>query len=244
MITMQEYIGFLFKEISNARKMADIESKQIALEYAKDDVLKYLPTPRFKLPEVEINIPLTISGVDYNNVTYRLNLKTDFLITFFKNYYFEIQSITEKKELNNKKILQLIEEDSKNLFEFLNQEELVNEPKMLIEIKLKKLNVYFNKISNYILDFFTTDRDEKINELFYSITKEKREDLNNIVKSNFTVNEATLKNLLVNPETEIVKTQGSDISIFQLKAKFVEDGFFLSSIKDENGNDVKVVNFE
>lgn len=62
-ITLSEYLGYLFAEISKARDMADRYSKEIALLYAKDDVLRHFSVPRFKIPKMDLTIPVMVSAV-------------------------------------------------------------------------------------------------------------------------------------------------------------------------------------
>lgn len=68
MITVAQYLSFIFSEITRARVIADTESVRIAGEYAKDPVMKHFSVPRFKIPELELNIPMVIAGAQYNNI--------------------------------------------------------------------------------------------------------------------------------------------------------------------------------
>jgi hypothetical protein len=64
-ITLSDYVGFIFGEIVRARALADAESKRIALLYKDDEVLKSFSVPRFKIPEMDITIPVLLSGAKY-----------------------------------------------------------------------------------------------------------------------------------------------------------------------------------
>ncbi len=82
-ITLSDYVGFIFGEIVKARALADAESKRIALLYKDDEVLKNFSVPRFKIPEMELSIPVLISGARYKT-TIKFNLAEakfyDFLV--------------------------------------------------------------------------------------------------------------------------------------------------------------------
>lgn len=59
---LNEYLGGIVSEISTARKMTDLQTVQIAKEYAKDDLLKHFSIPRMKVGTVDLTIPFAIAG--------------------------------------------------------------------------------------------------------------------------------------------------------------------------------------
>ena len=59
---LNEYLGGLVSEIASARKMADLQTVQIAREYAKDDMLKHFSIPRMKVSSVDLTIPFAQAG--------------------------------------------------------------------------------------------------------------------------------------------------------------------------------------
>lgn len=66
-ITLSDYVGFIFSEIVRARSVSDAESKRIALIYKDDEILKNFSVPRFKIPEMDITIPVLVSGARFKN---------------------------------------------------------------------------------------------------------------------------------------------------------------------------------
>jgi hypothetical protein len=87
-ITLSDYVGFIFSEIVKARVLADAESKRIALLYKDDEILKNFSVPRFKIPEMNLSIPVLISGARYKT-TLRFNLEetkfNEFIINKLNN---------------------------------------------------------------------------------------------------------------------------------------------------------------
>lgn len=69
MIQLKEYIGSLVAEMNNARAIADMKTKQLALAYAEDNVLKHFPVPHFRTPEVELTVPIAIDQLSKADVT-------------------------------------------------------------------------------------------------------------------------------------------------------------------------------
>lgn len=59
---LNEYLGGLVSEIASARKMADLQTVQIAKEYAQDDLLKHFSIPRMKVSSVDLTVPFAQAG--------------------------------------------------------------------------------------------------------------------------------------------------------------------------------------
>jgi hypothetical protein len=65
------------------------------------------------------------------------------------------------------------------------------------------------------------------------------------VTTNTVVDSTSIQSLLINPETNVVKSGSSDSSVFTIKAEMLEEGFFIRQIKDETtGQTRPVVEFE
>nr|WP_314496855.1 hypothetical protein [uncultured Chryseobacterium sp.] len=62
MTKLSEYLGGLVTEIASARKMADIQTVEIAKEYAQDDLLKHFSIPRMKIGTVDLTVPFAQGG--------------------------------------------------------------------------------------------------------------------------------------------------------------------------------------
>ncbi len=73
-ITLADYAGYIFMELVKAREMADRHSRQLAEVYAQDPVLRHFSVPRFKIPKMELTIPVLISGARFNQV---ISFKTE-----------------------------------------------------------------------------------------------------------------------------------------------------------------------
>lgn len=69
MLVLSEYLGALLTEITNARLQADLESARIAQLYASHPLLQHMPIPRFRLPNVSLELPIAVEKVDRTPVT-------------------------------------------------------------------------------------------------------------------------------------------------------------------------------
>jgi len=64
MPNLGDYIGQLLSEITIARMHADLETIRVAELYATHPLLRYMPAPRFRLPDVHIDAPVVIKEMD------------------------------------------------------------------------------------------------------------------------------------------------------------------------------------
>ena len=64
MANLGDYIGQLLSEITIARMHADLEAVRVAELYAGHPLLRHMPVPRFRLPDVQIDVPVVIKEMD------------------------------------------------------------------------------------------------------------------------------------------------------------------------------------
>lgn len=64
MPNLGDFLGLVLSEITIARMHADLETVRIAELYSSHPLLKYMPAPHFRMPDVEVDIPVAIKGAD------------------------------------------------------------------------------------------------------------------------------------------------------------------------------------
>lgn len=64
MPNLGDYIGHLLSEITIARMHADIEAVRVAELYAGHPLLRHMPVPHFRLPNVEVDVPVVIKQME------------------------------------------------------------------------------------------------------------------------------------------------------------------------------------
>ncbi|HSC54879.1 MAG TPA: hypothetical protein VLC98_14700 [Phnomibacter sp.] len=255
MITVAQYLSFMFSEITRARVIADTESLRIAEEYSKSPLMKYFSVPRFKIPELELSVPMVIAGAQYNNIyvftwdkaeydRIMANYVNRFSIMFTRPFKYDSKEMETVRNVvedaykdfatlpNVQDLKQLLEE--KKLDAIQNIDQIV---KSLLAVyngqeKVKPGTLPFNRL----VIIRTQTQEELVADWKRVVTQQLLE--------NIRLKESVLKALLISPETNIVKTEGTDISILQIRAKITEEGIFVNSVKNENGDETKVVDFE
>lgn len=271
-ITLADYVGFIFSEITRARDHADRVTLEIARQYAKDDVLKYFSVPRFKIPEMELTIPVIISGA-------RFNTSLQFVMTAddFKNLIKGKCDNAIKSILINKsgviKDISVIKTDIfvKPIFEPIIVKWGTGQSK-----KVKNTPLKADESDAMIDDFYvalTNNTDpshpeiivqvkwfqyfnKKLEEANLSDEYKKQNPENQLaiqtsneiidkIKANTIITQTQIKNLLVDPETNVVKDGSTDSTVFTIHAKIMEEGVFVRSITDtDTGEEKNIVEFE
>ncbi len=59
-----DYLGHLLSEITIARMRADIEAVRVAELYADHPLLRHMPVPRFRMPAVDLEVPVVVNKVE------------------------------------------------------------------------------------------------------------------------------------------------------------------------------------
>lgn len=62
MPNLGDLIGAMMADAMRARVQADIEAVRIAEMYSRNELLRHLPVPHFRLPDVVIDVPVLVSG--------------------------------------------------------------------------------------------------------------------------------------------------------------------------------------
>lgn len=60
MITLKDYIGKIYKEVTNAKVQSDIETLAIAQEYVANPMLKHFAVPNIRIKDMEITVPVAV----------------------------------------------------------------------------------------------------------------------------------------------------------------------------------------
>lgn len=274
-ITLSDYVGFIFSEIVRARTITDAETKRIALLYKEDEILKNFSVPRFKIPELELSIPVLVSGARFKS-TLKFNVAEQPFADYINNKLDNaVQSILIKRsgidrnfeQIKNSgldtPILRAEDQPAEtfftasakskktatantafaataitttvtlpalidNFYRELGSNPDPSMPDNIVQINWAKL--FDKRISDagLLADYRTYYPN---GELFV----QTRNEVLAWVKNNTVVMQSAIENLLVSPETQVVKDGSNETSVFTVKAKIVEDGVFIKEVVDNQG---------
>jgi len=202
-------LGAILSEASAARVQADLESVKIAKMYESDPFLKQMPIPRFRLPEISIDIPIAIENEEIND-----NVEESFILTD-----------TEKKSLiNNIKELEKVKldakEDSQLVEIFTNLEKETPFPMMYRhEISLKnKLTKEISKNNNL---------NKKLSENFNMALIKKAQEI--------SMKKAPIQEVGITAKTSSLKELSDGTNLMNVNLVIREDSFDVKYELDNEG---------
>ncbi len=254
-ITLADYAGYIFREMIKAREMADAYSRQVAEQYAKDAVLRYFSVPRFKVPTMQLTIPVLISGARFAQVV-RFTMESEAFRSFIMGQVKATIAVVRQAAGIPLKLRPKVGT-------------LVTGPIPTLKTEAGSLAVLVTEFWEELRDNPDPSQPESIvqqgwAEIFErALTENRLEELhkrtdpeNKLLKktaieilqkinNNTTIDSTLINSLLVNPETQLVKDGSSDTSVFVIRADMTEEGFYIRSVRDEEtGRARPMVEFE
>jgi hypothetical protein len=257
-ITLSDYLGFLYTEVIKARELADSYSKIVAERYAEDPVLSYFSVPRFKIPEINLSIPVVMAGAKFANAyrfildeTQLRKLVTGKVENIIKqiNVGKNNNNILVIKDLKVIRKLEKVDVKIKSLAEETESYKLTSEFHAMLtedfgeESRDSGVDIFWAKI--LFASLTETKYLEKYKEFDPKgeIFEKSKVDLKKVIAANTVVDKIKIENLLVNPQTNIVKDETDVNSVFIINAKIIEEGVYIKTVR-ENGKDIKIVDFD
>ncbi|MEE4287175.1 MAG: hypothetical protein V2I31_13565 [Mariniphaga sp.] len=227
MAYLGDYLGQLMSEITMARMQADLEAVRIAELYSSHPLLKNLPIPHFRLPEVELDVPVVIKNMEEPEKGESPRGTTD--VKVLRKEFDVLLSETLKGEGIKLKQEQL--NAIKNLLD--------KESEALLQPKETANNV------NYIADHFARTVTQAIIRMGIELDRKKTANLEIKIKTAGRLKFQNLRSLpprlSVLVRTAEVKEAGSKENITILRLKLGEEAFEWSTIETENGPTDKLV---
>lgn len=236
-------MSFIYGEMTRARQHADATSIEIAKGYAKDELLRHFSVPRFRIPEMELTIPVLVADANYDNEYVFKISQEEFNTQYRSELVRSFASLYSERELKiDEKALQRLEKLYKEISDVLKQS-LTSYDALRREV-LARVVQGVPDITDAVLS-----GSQKLDE--YVRKFPAKEQYGSIVKGfgafvtfNIKVAKSSLTGLLINPETAAVRDGGNASALFQIKAKITEEGIFINSVKDANGRESFTVDFE
>lgn len=249
-ITLADYTGYIFIEIIKAREMADLHSRRLAEVYAQDPVLQHFSVPRFKVPKMELTIPVLISGARFKQVIV-FDLPQDKFVAFVMGKIKAvIGAVKSRQDDPFKRPIKTpparpeadsgvnLEQHAQDFWQALKDNPDPAEPGEVVQKHWTQMFEQALLERDLMAVYKKTNPN---NELY----RQSLDEVHKAVTTATVVNSTTIQSLLINPETNVVKNGSSDTSVFTLKAEMLEEGFFIRQIKDEaSGQTRPVVEFE
>lgn len=219
-----DYLGHLLSEITIARLRADLEAVRIAELYAEHPLLRTMPVPRFRMPEVELDIPVVINeleeppadgaGGGTPSITDLRKVFDEVIVARLKEAHIELNAGARAK-------LKLA----------LNRATLALTKPPEIEIEMNRVAIEFSKTASKALS--------------ENLDPQKRAEFEEKLKA--TVQVEFLKRRILPPRiktlvtTAQVKEAGPGEVVTRLRLKVVEESFEWTSIESEGEKQDRLV---
>jgi hypothetical protein len=256
-ITLADYTGYIFLEIIKARQMADEYSRQVAVAYAQDKILQYFSVPRFKVPKMELTIPVLISGARFKQII-RFNMAFDEFKAYVSGLVNEVVSTVRMSlipifrkpppleprpgvidpRIRARNIGSSSEQMVTDCWQQLKDNPDPSQPVDIVRDMWKR--IFEQALTEGKLEE-AYKKSNPNDELF----QKSLDKFLTMVTTNTVIDSTMIQSLLVNPETNVVKNGSSDTSVFTIKAEMQEEGFFVHQVKDDStGQTRQIVEFE
>jgi hypothetical protein len=245
-ISLGDYTGYLFLELLRAREMADAYSRSIARRYADDEVLRFFSVPRYTVPTMELTIPVLISSAHFSQVV-RFDYPVEEFVAAIMSRADDVRATVELAR--NERLARVLPLEVRGVSDAVERlahvfhEELAANPDPLHPhgiVKSRWAEVFRVCLAEAdLLDFY--EKYEPSHALLHSTTDRVVE----LVLGRTVVDRTAIDDLLVDPETNVVKNGSSPTSVFTIRADLREEAFFLRSMRDdETGVVTPIVEFE
>jgi len=233
---LNEYLGGLVSEITSARKIADLQTLQIAKEYAKDDLLKHFSIPRMKIGSIDLTVPFAHAG-NSSKMSFKDFIYDEITTVAKKEYDFTDQ----QNDQLLKNTLADYEPDYNKIVLSIKRESAISENPGLQTVIPDDhplvINRTFDDLSKRIISFcrsFIWAQNTNLDLLLFSIRNRM---ISEYEKSS---NENTLPNSDVIVETsQLVKIDPK--YLIYAKMNVTESGMEWSRYEDINGNIIETL---
>ncbi|WP_046744057.1 hypothetical protein [Kordia zhangzhouensis] len=234
MITLKDYIGKIYKEVTNAKVQSDIETLAIAQEYVENPLLRHFSVPNIRIKDLELTIPVAIDTtktvVQHYKETEIQKVYEDafFKVTtdFYPNQPEDQKAYFDgiKPELSSKSQQQSIEAAAN-----LQQADPTTE-NYASEVKIaatRFAETSYSFLGDYVIEQETFKQ---------AIVQE--------IENNLQPKPPVIEELPVIVETRALKEISDPASMVNIKINITDDAMEWTTDIDEEGNTVRVLNYE
>lgn len=227
MTYLGDYLGQLMAELTKARVHADVEAIRIAEIYAEHPLMKNMPIPRFRLPTVEIDVPVLIDKISGTEPGESPKLNPDIkdLKLAFNNSISQVV-----KDLN----IRLTKEQLKRITTILNKEIEDNYRSDELAFNARSLADHLSQLSTKTVQKIGRIRDTNVLSGF----KTKLESLSRKQFLNIKTFPPRLKVMVTSSE---IRELGSKENLTVFRLKISEEAYEWTSIETEDGSRQQLV---
>jgi hypothetical protein len=245
-ITLGDYAGYIFMEMVKARETADAYSRTVAERYQQDEVLRHFSVPRFKTPKIDVTVPVLISGARFKQTVHFAESESDFVSAIAQR----AEAVRAEVALSQGGLPRpgpsrptgiggapAVDKLARAFHSRLVENPDPLHPEAIVGESWR--DVFRAALAGGRLVTYYLEREGESDLL-----RRTTVDVLAYVRDRTVVSSTEIESLLVNPETNVVKGGSNESSVFVVSAEMLEEGFYLHSVKDDEGNVSQVVEFD
>ncbi|EDP97231.1 hypothetical protein U8527_02750 [Kordia algicida OT-1] len=249
MITLKDYIGKIYKEVTNAKVQSDIETLAIAQEYVENPMLRHFAVPNIRIKDMELTIPVAVDATQtvtrdytaaeiqkvYEDAFYKVNAD------LFPNRTEEEQRYLEdiRPELVTK-----AQHESSRTERNLQQASATATPQQETTSKSAgdENTAYMTAVTEAANQFvdasygFVSEINVEEEVFRYAMVQE--------IESNLQPRKPAIEDLPVIVETNRLKEINDPASMISIKVNITDDAMEWITDIDENGNTVQTLDYQ
>jgi hypothetical protein len=263
MITLKDYIGKVYKEVTNAKVQSDIETLAIAQEYAANPLLKHFSVPNIRIKNMELTIPVAIDATQATSRDYTEREVQDVYINAFKKTYLSfypdketfIESIKPQLVIKSQELAANTASDLKLAKEEVSQSttEPIAETDTTVRTSDSPEAVTATSSAESISENYLAASNKaaiQFADVCYNYVSSDipRDDFYAVIipdiESNLEPRPYVLEELPVIIETQKLKLINDPASMINIKVNIIDDAMEWTTDVDADGNATPVLNYE
>ena len=229
MITLKDYLGGIYKEITNAKVQSDLETLVIAQEYLNDPMLKHFSVPNIRMKNIELNIPVAIDTVNFSPYANVTEIKMNEIYKHaFNSSYETFYKKTTPIEVTEKVIPIINEASKKFVFDFQS-------------IDTNSIDIVNNFVTEQTINFA-----KNTYSYFEGITSYQEYQKNDllVVKTDFDALRPVMSDIPVIVETQKLKDINASGNLITIKMNVYNDNMEWTTEANEDGSYTDVLTYE
>lgn len=240
-VTLGDYTAYVFLQMVKAREMADAYSRSVAERYAEDPVMRHFSAPRFRVPKMQLTIPVLVSGAQFSQ-SVRFDFPVEEFVASIGSRANDVRRTVLMSRVGTLPRLSISQSGSvdalaRDFHQQLTANRDLLRPDTIVATMWGRI---FRQCLGEARLMQYYEQTDPGHELLDRTTGEVLD----MVRGRTVVDKTALESLLVTPETNDVKHGSSESSVFTVSAELVEEGFYLRTVQEEGQEPRTVVDFE
>jgi hypothetical protein len=245
-ISLGDYAGYVFTELVRAREISDRYSRALADRYAEDEVMRHFSVPRFKIPKMQLTMPVLVSQAKVSQVV-QFNMPEEEFVEFVAGRVEFVRqqldggggslALGDARHAEVGRRIDIVPSLARELYAELTS---AADPALSDGLVASRWPELLDRAmrADGVVSLVARDPDGAL--VNFTMTE-----VATLVRQRTYIDAARIDGVMVEPVTHAVRDGSSDSTVFVVTAEMVEDGFYLRSIRDEESGETKpIVEFD